>query len=104
MSIVHVVAVITVKPGKRADVLVAFNENVPNVHAEDGCIEYGATIDTEGAGVFQTEFGPDTYVVVEKWESLGHLKAHTAAPHMAAYAAKVKGLLANRVIHVLSPA
>ncbi|MEM1199941.1 MAG: antibiotic biosynthesis monooxygenase [Pseudomonadota bacterium] len=43
-------------------------------------------------------------MVVEKWESLDALKAHAAAPHMAAYAAKVKDKLANRVVHVLSPA
>lgn len=104
MSVVHVVAVITAKPGKRQDVLAVFNENVPNVHAEDGCIEYGATIDTKDVGSFQTEFGQDTFVVVEKWESLDHLKAHAAAPHMAAYSAKVKDQLADRVIHVLSPA
>jgi len=42
--------------------------------------------------------------VVEKWESAEALKAHAAAPHMAAYGAKVKAMVANRVIHVLSPA
>lgn len=103
MSIVHVMAVITAKAEMRAQVLAAFNENVANVLAEDGCIEYGATIDTPEVGDFQSAFGPDTFVVVEKWQSLEHLKAHIASPHMAAYAAKVKDMLANRVIHVLSP-
>jgi quinol monooxygenase YgiN len=32
------------------------------------------------------------------------LKAHAAAPHMAAYAGKVKDMIASRVIHILSPA
>ncbi len=104
MSMVNVVAVITAKPGKRAEVLAAFKANVPAVHAEDGCIEYGATIDTEGVGSFQTPFGEDTFVVIEKWESMDHLKAHAAAPHMAEYAGKVKDMLADRVIHVLSAA
>jgi len=103
MSIVHVVAVISAKAGKRADVLAAFNDNVPNVLNEDGCIEYGATLDTGDVGAFQTQFGPDTFVVIEKWQSLEHLKAHIATPHMAAYAASVKDWLAERVIHVLSP-
>ncbi len=104
MGMVHVVAVITAKPGLRAEVLEAFQANVPAVHAEDGCIEYGATVDTPDAGPIQTQVGEDTFVVVEKWESLDALKAHAAAPHMAAYAAKVKDKLANRVVHVLSPA
>ena len=81
-----------------------FQANVPNVHAEDGCIEYVATVDAEGAGSIQTPVGPDTFVVVEKWASLDALKAHAAAPHMVAYAAKTKDLIASRVIHVLSPA
>ncbi len=103
MQTVHVVAIITAKTGMRDTVLEAFRANVPTVRAEAGCIEYGATIDAEGVGGLQTKFGDDTFVVVEKWESLDALKAHAAAPHMAAYAAKTKDLLASRVIHVLSP-
>ena len=104
MPTVHVIAVITAKPGRRTELLQAFQANVPNVHAEDGCIEYVATLDAEGAGDVQTRFGPDTFVVVEKWASLDALKAHAAAPHMAAYAARTKDLIASRVIYVLSPA
>ena len=103
MSAVHVVAVITTKPGMRAKVLEVFQANVPAVLAEDGCLAYQATVDTENAGPAQAAFGSDTFVVVEKWASLGALKAHAAAPHMAAYAAKVKDMLADRKIHILSP-
>jgi quinol monooxygenase YgiN len=101
---VHVIAVITAKPGQRAAVLQHFNANVPAVRAEKGCIEYGAAIDAENALGFQTKHGPDTFLVVEKWESMDALKAHAAAPHMAAYAGKVKEMLAGRVIYILSPA
>ncbi len=104
MPMVHVIAIITAKPGRRDDILTAFRANIPAVQAEDGCIEYGATIDTEGVGGLQTRFGDDTFVVVEKWASLDALKAHAAAPHMAAYGAKTKDMIASRVIHVLSPA
>lgn len=101
---IHVVAIITTKPGKREDVLAVFQANVPAVLAEDGCIEYTPTIDTAGGGAIQTSVGPDTFVVIEKWESMQALQAHSQAPHMAAYAEKVSDLLAGRVIHVLSPA
>ena len=104
MEPVHVVAVIEAKPGKRAELLAAFQANVPAVHAEDGCIEYVATVDTEGVGPFQTPFGPDTFVVVEKWASLEALQAHAVAPHMKAYGERVKDLVAGRAVHVLSPA
>ena len=103
MSMVHVLAVITAKPGRRDDILAAFRANVPAVHAEDGCIEYGATVDTEGVGNLQTRFGEDSFVVVEKWASLAALEAHITAPHMATYGAKTKDMIASRIIHVLSP-
>ena len=101
---IHVVAIITAKPGMRDKILEAFRANMPAVHAEDGCIEYVPTIDADGLGGMQTKFGADTFVVVEKWTSLEALKAHAAAPHMAAYAGKVKDMIASRVIHVLTPA
>jgi quinol monooxygenase YgiN len=103
-SMIHVLAIITANPGQRAMVLEAFRANVAAVRAEEGCIEYGAVVDTEGFGGFQTKFGPDTFAVIEKWASADALKAHAGAPHMAAYAAKTKPMLASRIIHVLSPA
>ena len=101
---IHVVAVVTAKPGKREEILTHFRANVPAVRAEQGCIEYGAAIDAENALPFQTKWGADSFLVIEKWESMDSLKAHAAAPHMAAYGAKTKALIASRVIHILSPA
>jgi quinol monooxygenase YgiN len=101
---IHVLAMITAKPGMREAILREFRANIPNVHAEKGCVEYGPAIDAEGMGGFQTKFGDDTFVVIEKWESPEALKAHAAAPHMAAYAAKTRDMIASRIIHVLSPA
>ena len=100
---IHVVAVLTAKPGKREEVLRHFRANVPAVHAEKGCIEYAAAVDADPALPVQTKYGPDTFVVIEKWESMDALSAHAVAPHMKAYGAKTKDLLASRVIHILSP-
>lgn len=100
---IHVIAVITAKPGMREQILQAFRANVPAVRAERGCIEYGAAVDAEDALAIQTKWGPDTFLVVEKWESMAALKAHAAAPHMAAYGARTKEYIASRVIHILSP-
>lgn len=101
---IHVIAIITAKPGLREKILEAFRANMPAVHAEQGCIEYGPATDADGVGPFQTKFGPDTFVVIEKWETLDTLKAHAASPHMAAYGAKTRDMIASRVVHVLSPA
>lgn len=101
---IHVIAVITAKPGQREAILKEFRANIPACRGEDGCIEYGPAVDAEGFGSFQAKFGADAFVVVEKWRDAQALKAHAASPHMAAYGAKVKDLIASRVIHILSPA
>ena len=101
---IHVIAIITTKPGMRDNVLQAARANLAAVRAEDGCIEYNLATDAEGMGSFQAKVGADTFVFVEKWRDSQALKAHAAAPHMAAYSGKVKDMIASRVIHVLAPA
>ncbi len=101
---IHVIAIITTKPGQRAAVLEAFHANMPAVHAEQGCIEYQPVVDAPDAGKAQTPIGEDSFMVVEKWESADALKAHAASAHMAAYGAKTKDMLASRVIHILTRA
>ena len=100
---IHVIAVITAKPGQRDSILTHFRANVPAVRAEQGCIEYGAAVDADPALPFQAKWGPDTFLVVEKWESMDALKAHAAAPHMKEYAGKTKDFIASRTIHILQP-
>ena len=100
---IHVVAIITAKAGMREAILKEFRANMLAVHAEKGCIEYGPAIDAEGVGSFQAKFGPDTFVVIEKWENPEALRAHAGSPHMGAYAAKTRDIIASRVIHVLQP-
>jgi len=101
---IHVVAIITTKPGKREEVLSAFNEIVATVLEEEGCIEYGPVIDAADAPSIQTAFGANTFVVIEKWTSNDTLTAHSKSAHMLAYGDRVKHLIADRVIHILAPA
>lgn len=101
---IRVVVFVTAKPGHREELLTALRANLPAVRAEQGCIEYGPVVDVEGFGGRQTAIGPDSIVILESWESVEALKAHMAAPHMAAYAAKTKDLIASRALHILTPA
>ena len=101
---IHVLAIITAKPGQRERILEAYRANVDAVRAEQGCVAYEAVVDVRNALPGFAQFGPDSFVVVEKWASLEALQAHAVAPHMKAYAARVKDLTASRAIHVLEPA
>ena len=92
---IRVVAIITANPGRRDELLAAFRANVPNVHAEKGCIEYAGHIDAATVGPFQADYGPDSLVVLESWESPEALRAHVAAPHMKTYSEKTKDLVAK---------
>ncbi len=95
---IHVLAFVTAKPGQRAALLELFKANVPNVHAEEGCIEYQAVVDVDGAS---PAFGPDTFIVVEKWETMAALKAHAASAHMKAHGEQAGPLRASAAVHVL---
>jgi quinol monooxygenase YgiN len=101
---IHIVAIVTAKPGQRDAVLAAFRDNMPAVHAEPGCIEYLPVVDVPDMGRIQTKLGEDSFAVLEKWESPAALQAHAQSPHMAAYGAGVKDMLESRVIHVLMAA
>jgi len=98
---IHVIATITAKPGQREAVLALFKKNVPAVLAEKGCISYEAVVDVPGFGGPQTDLGPDTFAVIERWESPEALRAHAASAHMAEYGRNTKEMLAGRVINVL---
>ena len=100
---IHVLAIITAKPGMRDRILEAWRGNSDAVRAEGGCIAYDAVVDVRDGGAGFAQFGADTFVVVERWASMAALRAHGAAPHMKTYAAKVKDYTASRAIHVLEP-
>jgi quinol monooxygenase YgiN len=101
---IHVIATIELNPGRRDDFLSEFRRLVPLVHAEEGCIEYGPTVDVATGLSAQPPVRPDVVTVVEKWASLDHLRAHLAAPHMEAYRPKVKDMVVRTTLTVVEPA
>lgn len=101
---IHVLATISLHAGKRDAFLAEFHKLMPQVHAEQGCLEYGPTIDVASGIAIQNLLGPDSVMIVEKWESLEALKAHLAAPHMAVYRERVKPLVAQVALQILEPA
>lgn len=101
---IHVIATIEVVAGKRDAFLAEFHNNVPNVKAETGCIDYGPTVDLPTGIGAQSPVRDNVVTVIERWESLDALNAHLAAPHMATYREKVKDLVKGVTLQVLQPA
>jgi quinol monooxygenase YgiN len=101
---IHVIATVELAVGKRDDFLQEFRRVTPQVRAEEGCLEYGPTVDLATDLAAQLPPRPDVVTVVEKWRDLPALQAHLVAPHMAAYRERVKELVKRVTLQVLRPA
>jgi quinol monooxygenase YgiN len=101
---IHVIATITLNEGKREAFLAEFRKLVPLVRTEQGCLDYGPTVDVHTGLALQGPVRGNVVTVVEKWESVDALKKHLQAPHMIAYRPKVKDFVKETVLQVLEPA
>ncbi|GAB0115697.1 putative quinol monooxygenase [Acidisoma sp. C75] len=98
---IHVIAVLTAKIGHRPSLLAAFQEIVPAVREEPGCIEYRPVVDAAHSPV---KFGADTLVVIETWESQAALDTHNAAPALRGFMERAKHLIAQADVYLLEDA
>ena len=101
---IHVVATIELHEGKRDAFLEEFRKLVPLVRREEGCLEYGPTVDVATGLSAQGAVRADVVTVMEKWENLEILKKHLQAPHMIAYRPRVKDFVRATKLQVLAPA
>jgi quinol monooxygenase YgiN len=104
MRMIHVIATIELQPHTREHYLKILKENVPNVKAEAGCLEYEPAVDVDSGLPFQGTIREDVVVIVEAWESLGHLVAHLQTPHMQLYRDAVTSYVKKVSVQVMAPA
>ena len=97
---IHVLAIISVKPGKRNILIDHLMSNIQNVMKENGCIEYNPTIDVDYHIDNQT-YDENMVTIIEKWENFDTLKEHMHAPHMLSYRENVKDLIENTSLKIL---
>jgi len=100
---IHVIATIQLNPGTRDAFIKEFLRLTPLVRAENGCLEYGATIDAATPIAIQQRAGDDVVIVVEKWASVEALQAHTNAPHMGDYRERVKDFVKGVKLLITRP-
>jgi quinol monooxygenase YgiN len=74
---------IEIDPAQREPAVAAAREMMEATRREPGCLGYTFSADLVDPGRFR---------IFEEWESQAALDAHFAAPHMAAFQAKVAGL------------
>ncbi len=100
---IHVLALVETIAGHRDDFLREFAQVTAPVRQEAGCIEYGAAVDAVTDLPMQQQLGENFVLIVEKWESLAHLKAHLAAPHMTDYRVRIKPFVQTVRLQILEP-
>lgn len=100
---IHVLALVETTAGHRDDFLGEFARVAVPVRQEAGCIEYGAAVDATTDLTQQQPLGDNFVLIIEKWESLDHLKAHLVAPHMSDYRIRVKPYVQSVRLQVLDP-
>src|SRR4051812_32445972 len=97
----HVIATVELNPGTRDAYLAELRAVTAAVRAEDGCIQYEASAPIATEISTNKSIDPNAVVILEKWRDFAALKAHLAAPHMAVYREKVKGMRRGMTIQVL---
>ena len=100
---IHVLAQIETVAGHRDDFLAEFAQVAILVRQEEGCIEYGAAADVPTGIPVQKYLGENVVMIVEKWESIDHLKAHLVAPHMSDYRIRIRPHVQGVTLRVLEP-
>jgi quinol monooxygenase YgiN len=100
---IHVVASIQVKNSCLDEFLEILRSNIPNVLAEEGCVEYIPTMDFR-TDLPTQDLDANRITIIEKWHSFQHLKTHLSAPHMLDYRSKSKDLVQSVSLKVLESA
>ena len=100
---IYVIATLQLTPGGREEFLMHFRQLVPEVLREQGCLEYGPTVDVATNISAQGSLRDDVVIVLEKWDSIECLEAHLVAPHMLTYREKVKDLVQSAALQILRP-
>ncbi len=91
MSEISTVAIIKAKPENADDIAAGLIALATATHAEPGCILYSLQRGVED---------PNTFVTIEKWESMEALQGHMHSPHMAEAMKVLGGALAESPIIV----
>lgn len=81
-----VIATLTGKPDKRAEIDAALSTAAAASRTEEGCLSYSFCRDLEDA---------DRYVSVETWVDQAALDAHFSTPHLAELLGQAPDLLAG---------
>jgi quinol monooxygenase YgiN len=100
---VYVIATVQVRPNMLEHLAREFRTVSAEVRAEHGCLEYCAAIDVASGLTRQSPLRADIVTVVERWEDIAALTAHSTAPHMEAFRKRIADYVVATSLQVLAP-
>jgi quinol monooxygenase YgiN len=104
MNMIHVIATIRVKPGRRDDFVQLVKSITDQVTEEKGCIRYIPAVDV-ASGLPPQVLDANLVTMIEAWESLEALRNHLKTPHMALFFEKRKEMVeGSSILKVLQEA
>lgn len=86
MSTLTLVAQVTAKTGKEAELEEALRALVTPTREEEGCLRYDLHLSDETAGIF---------VFLEDWQTKELWERHMVSPHIEAFKARTEDLVAD---------
>jgi quinol monooxygenase YgiN len=100
---IHVFLMITAHPGKRQAMLDEILSKAETTRAEKGCVEYTVATNTATpVAMFNpTPLGEDTIAIIEKWETIEDLEAHSQQDYMPEHFANVVAMMEKRVAYFM---
>ncbi len=93
MSNLTVVAKVVAKQDAVETLKAELVKLVAPTRQEQGCIEYR---------LHQDNYDPAVFIFYENWESMACLERHINSSHYREYAAAVKGLIAEKMVHKMT--
>jgi len=99
---IHVVASIQFDQNQTEALKSIYRELVPQVLAENGCLQYQPTFDFE-TDLPNQDKNASLITVTEIWESYEAFQAHLKAPHVIIFREQIKGNVEKVTVKILQP-
>ncbi|MDH6354793.1 quinol monooxygenase YgiN [Dysgonomonas sp. PH5-45] len=94
MSVLKIVATITVKAEYKEDMIKVLHEVVDKTRQEEGNISYDLNVSVEN---------PLRFVILEVWKSAEAIETHNQSAHFKAFVDAIKGRIESLDIETITP-
>ena len=100
---IYVIATIELVEGKKSQYLKELRKVIPDVRAEEGCLEYSPSVDVATDIPVQDPVKDNVVTIIERWTDIEALKNHLKTSHMKTYREATKFVIKRIRVRILKP-